>query len=438
MAIPRIHDQRIVNGMPPKDRRRSPRTKVDQIVYMNFQSGNGGIVLDVSSQGLGFQAADRVEGAESLRFRLSPSTIEHIDITGQIMWLDASRKRGGLRLSHLPVEVRSQIQLWQQQSLSPAGDAERSAEPSSETAPLGGRRALSLPVREHAPRTPEQARVIPTIAQAPLGPAVSQGEDRTRLTSTVWEPRVGAARTYSWDAKDTTLFEESRGRRHPVAVALIVALLLVAAGFLYSSQRRGTGEFFIRLGESISGEQSKASEAKPAQGTANGEQTTDSATESPEAGGGQSAASTGKEPEGSVDETNSSPDASGADVNANAGEPTKQPSPIEADRENVPEPAAHGVASPRGDNGETELAQARRYLEGSGRQDRAVAAQLLWVAVGKGNSQAELELADLYLRGQGVVRRNCQQARILLSAAQSNHISEASERLAHLRDYGCR
>jgi hypothetical protein len=434
MTTSRIDDQRSVNGMAPKDRRRSPRAKVDQIVYMNFQSGNGGIVLDVSSQGLGFQAADRVEGAESLSFRLSPSKIEHIEITGQVVWLDSTRKRGGLRLTHLPVEVRSQIQLWQQQHLL-GGDVERTAESSSET--VSAVRGPSIPLQERAAKAPEPAQVTPSTVEAPTS---GQAEGRNASASTAWATSVAfPARTYPWETSHAALFdqEESRARRRRVMISLIVALSLAAAGFLYFGNRRGTGQFLIRLGESISGQQSKPSaQTQPAEGASSGT-TTDSVAGNPESGG-QPAPSAGDERHG-VDDTNSSADTSGPNVDASAPPSGKDHSSTPVDSENVSAPTKNADITPvRGDNGEMELARARAYLHGSGREDSAVAAQLLWVAVGKGNSQAELELADLYLQGEGAVRKNCQQARILLTAAANNHIPEASERLARLRDYGCK
>ncbi len=93
----------------------------------------------------------------------------------------------------------------------------------------------------------------------------------------------------------------------------------------------------------------------------------------------------------------------------------------------------------REDDGHTELALARQYLSGSSvPKDRDMAAHLLWVAVGDGNPQAELELAGLYLRSDGVPAKSCAQARILLNDSSNSGNLEASQQLAKLRDYGCR
>jgi TPR repeat protein len=57
--------------------------------------------------------------------------------------------------------------------------------------------------------------------------------------------------------------------------------------------------------------------------------------------------------------------------------------------------------------------------------------------VEKGNSTAETDLADLYLRGDGVAK-NCDQARILLSAASDKGNAEAMQKLTELNRTGCR
>jgi len=60
----------------------------------------------------------------------------------------------------------------------------------------------------------------------------------------------------------------------------------------------------------------------------------------------------------------------------------------------------------------------------------------LWAAVQQGNSRAEVALADLYLRGDGVPK-NCDQARVLLIAAAQKHNAEAVKRLQQLNEQGC-
>jgi LPXTG-site transpeptidase (sortase) family protein len=89
-------------------------------------------------------------------------------------------------------------------------------------------------------------------------------------------------------------------------------------------------------------------------------------------------------------------------------------------------------------DGHAELALAQQYLRDPGvREDRDTAADLLWAAVGRGSTEAEVELATLYLLGDGVPGKNCEQARILLRAAANSGNSVADQKLAALPGYGC-
>ncbi len=65
-------------------------------------------------------------------------------------------------------------------------------------------------------------------------------------------------------------------------------------------------------------------------------------------------------------------------------------------------------------------------------QGRSTQATSLWSAVGAGSSAAEVDLAQLYLKGDGVPR-NCEQARILLRAAAKGGSREARRQLQKLR-----
>jgi len=90
------------------------------------------------------------------------------------------------------------------------------------------------------------------------------------------------------------------------------------------------------------------------------------------------------------------------------------------------------------ESGGPDLRLAQRYLGGAmGARDPSEAARLLWKAVRKQNSTAAVLLSDLYLRGDGV-RRNCDQARLLLLAAAKRGAPQAIQPLQNLEAYGCR
>ena len=94
--------------------------------------------------------------------------------------------------------------------------------------------------------------------------------------------------------------------------------------------------------------------------------------------------------------------------------------------------APQALPSKVADLGDEDLALAQRYLGNkAGPASSTSAAHLLWAAVEKGNVTAEITLADLYARGDGVTR-SCDQARVLLRAAAARGSSEASQELAQI------
>jgi TPR repeat protein len=88
-------------------------------------------------------------------------------------------------------------------------------------------------------------------------------------------------------------------------------------------------------------------------------------------------------------------------------------------------------------SGQSQLAAAMAYLNAtSNKRDSARAAQLLWQAVSSGNSDAEVILADLYLRGDGVPK-SCDQGKVLLTAASNSGNAKGEQKLQELNAKGC-
>jgi PilZ domain len=92
---------------------------------------------------------------------------------------------------------------------------------------------------------------------------------------------------------------------------------------------------------------------------------------------------------------------------------------------------------PESEPGGQEYSQAQDILKSGDREGGfQEAVRLLWIAVEKGNSKAEVLLAEQYRRGEGVTR-NCDQTRILLTAAARKGNSEAQRRLGKFLREGC-
>ncbi len=90
-------------------------------------------------------------------------------------------------------------------------------------------------------------------------------------------------------------------------------------------------------------------------------------------------------------------------------------------------------ATQEADQNAIEVTTAKQYLSASnGHPDGAAAAELLWKAVGKGNSTALLMLSDLYASGNGVPK-SCDQARLLLQAALRRNVPSADAKMQALQ-----
>jgi zinc-ribbon domain/Sel1 repeat len=113
-----------------------------------------------------------------------------------------------------------------------------------------------------------------------------------------------------------------------------------------------------------------------------------------------------------------SPPAGGTQSANAAPEPadTAPPKPIEAP---LPKPSS------KPQPGQQELAKA---LNAS---DPAATAAWLWKATSRGNSDAPVRLADMYIKGNGVPK-SCEQALVLLRSAATNENAPARNRLAAL------
>ena len=77
------------------------------------------------------------------------------------------------------------------------------------------------------------------------------------------------------------------------------------------------------------------------------------------------------------------------------------------------------------------LAGAEEMAKAKNASDAAATAAWLWKATAKGNPDAPVQLADMYISGQGVPR-SCEQAMVLLKTAAEKENAHARNRLASM------
>jgi hypothetical protein len=423
--------------MLAEERRRNSRVKLNELAYINLDSGNGGIVLDVSRGGFGLQLAVPLEDQNTIRFRLSVASIDGVEATGEVAWKDETKKRIGLRVTQLPVEIRKQVQTWlgsqpqtsSERSAAPAPAATSAKASATNEMELGFADRRDLELRADRRISNERSNLLsaekieavpspgrsfytspkPIFETGGLTPGPTEPEaERSR-------PAYGPLSMFS----SSQTIEESAdpvSSRHPLTYAAFILTLVlgVCIGVVGYVHKRGTGELLIRLGEKISGE-SRSDAIEPTSPPAarvdagslpNGDMTADQ-TE------------THDRPSGAI---------SKAPLTA-AQEPGRRDSATAN---------SMSVDSYEENGGQSNLALARKYLrERKSPGYAAETEQLLWSAIEKGSTAAEVELADLYLSGNGL-RKNCEQARVLFMAASKSNNAVAAERLADFPRYGCK
>ena len=452
--------------MSPEKRHGNARLKLDKLVYVYLQSGNGGILVDVSDQGLGLQAAAPLETAGPVRFRLSVGAIDQIEAAGELLWIDETGKRGGLRFTHLPDEVRDQVRIWLGQprlaspfvpGTAPAVGVEtlpnrkrdfvlpkdRFAHPGEKGFP---------PAVKNAPVSRATGAVFasPQPVSDPLGFSLGPTKQRPILTTPTGDvPTIAPPEQWPPARRAYARSRDTVSSRHgPSAITFFLALG-VAIGILSVLYKGPAGESLIRLGERISGESlrkpvipapplsSSSGAASPVgRAPANTAETQVPAEQAPPNARSDVASEPDANTAASQEHESRAPTVAEQQVKTGSQPALRDSGRGDSARVKSADPG-HDVSGTE-DNGEAELAFARRYLGGaSGPRDTARAARLLWLAIEKGSTAAEVELAALYVRGEGVPK-NCEQARILLTAASHENNVQAGQELLELRRYGCR
>src|SRR5215470_810716 len=93
------------------DRRHSLRQKVNTPAFASFDGVTGGVILDLSEEGLAMHTAVALEPCRRLSLHLSLSDAPLLDTTGYVAWADALG-RAGVRFSDLPEEARERLRQW--------------------------------------------------------------------------------------------------------------------------------------------------------------------------------------------------------------------------------------------------------------------------------------------------------------------------------------
>jgi putative methionine-R-sulfoxide reductase with GAF domain len=98
------------------ERRRCLRQMVHAPAFASFDGVSGGMILDLSEEGLSMQMSHALDGQSidkdrPVRLELDLSPSGHVETTGYIAWADALG-RAGVRFSDLPEAARRRLNEW--------------------------------------------------------------------------------------------------------------------------------------------------------------------------------------------------------------------------------------------------------------------------------------------------------------------------------------
>jgi hypothetical protein len=308
------------------------------------------------------------------------------------------------------------------------------------------------------------APVAPFRAPEDPAPAAPAPENRPYI------PQLETSFQDAWEHAKLTAPPQSPHLSRAAAGGIIALALAVILGALIYNFRQDIGALMVNLGHSISGDSHTPAEnaAVPAASSATAaNKDAPAAADSTQPVSSQPAAN-GSRANSTPSSTTTSPAPGPAGSKSSENEkaapanstPVRPPAADSAGKKQqqatkVPPPATESSAAspassttqPAGSakppdavesvTGQDEFNVAREILRGNRRQtELPKAIDLLWVGVRKGYVPAEVTLADLFLRGDGVAK-NCDQAAVLLTAASKKGSVDARRMLEKVAEQGC-
>lgn len=108
------------NSSIPQTRRLKVRQTLGSLAYLDIGSDNGGIILNLSEDGLAFQAVGPLTGLKQIQLVIQLPQLEtRIETSAEIVWLGDSAREAGVRFLDISTEGRTQIRQWIESQDSP-------------------------------------------------------------------------------------------------------------------------------------------------------------------------------------------------------------------------------------------------------------------------------------------------------------------------------
>jgi hypothetical protein len=155
------------------ERRRTPRTKPAGLTYVKLEPDNGGRLLDVCESGIGFQVVAPVEETGRIQLWFVLDSERHIEVSGELAWIDDTKRSGGLKFTRPSKQARQQLRAWlsHQRPGSEPASAVASTSSSDSVPPMA--MAQSAPHADHLSHESEFERELHSLPHSDPAPLES-------------------------------------------------------------------------------------------------------------------------------------------------------------------------------------------------------------------------------------------------------------------------
>lgn len=150
--------------IPPEGRRAKVRQPLGSLAYLDIIPDNGGIILNLSEDGLAFQAVGPLHDQKLLQLVIQlPHSGTRVETAAEIMWLGSSSRQAGVRFRDLAPDARLQIRDWVESQVSPRAEALSPTDLESTGAANGGKEFL--PPHETVPSDSRQQKWLSLVSE---------------------------------------------------------------------------------------------------------------------------------------------------------------------------------------------------------------------------------------------------------------------------------
>jgi PilZ domain-containing protein len=94
------------------ERRQSPRKRFENLLYVEVEPGNGGMVLNLSEHGFGFRAVKRVRPKQDVKFAFNLDEKRRLEGRGRLEWSDKEGRLAGVQFTDVSDEFLSAMRSW--------------------------------------------------------------------------------------------------------------------------------------------------------------------------------------------------------------------------------------------------------------------------------------------------------------------------------------